>query len=74
MATTDDTTTPPEPGPAATVTELPTPPVPEVARLSVNIPTDLMEWLEEQMTARMVGKPFLVVRALEKLRDELPPA
>lgn len=59
--------------PAATVTELPAPAVPEFSRLSVNIPTDLNSWLEDECHTRMVGKALLVTRALQLLQNELPP-
>ena len=72
MATQTDDSTPADP-PAATVRTV-TNPTPEVMRLNCNIPTALSEWLDRECDARMVGKALLVTKALELLRDELPPA
>jgi hypothetical protein len=69
MATPDETTTDNPPVVTETVT-----PDPEFDRLSVKIPFPLSKWLTQECDARMVGKAMLVTKALELLRDELPPA
>jgi len=43
-------------------------------QVSVTIDTDLAEWLDSEADRRMVGKAYLVERALRGLRVSLPPA
>ena len=70
-------TTPSDTPPTPTVT---TPTVtdaadrpPETERLNVAIPASIAERLEKESKTRMLGKPFIVARALETFLDELPP-
>ena len=73
MATPTDTPDEgPELPPAPTVTDAGDR-APETERINVAIPASLAHRLEGECKARMLGKPFMVARALEEFLDNLPP-